>query len=111
MTKRSLVGALVRAGARRPVLLPDRDEVDCATPDHPLACKPAADLQRLGGDLGRVLVVGGKAAAEGYESASVVDEVTAAELGTRLAERLLREGAERILSEVRMAAVPLIGEP
>lgn len=60
---------------------------------------------------GRVISLGGKAAAEGHESASVVDEVAAAELGTRLAERLLREGAERILAEVRMAGVPLVAEP
>ena len=60
---------------------------------------------------GRVISLSGNAVAEGYESASVVDEEAAADLGTRLAERLLREGADRILSEVRMAAVPLVGEP
>ena len=55
---------------------------------------------------GRVISLGGEATAEGYESGTVLDEVTAAELGTRLAERLLREGAGSILSEVRSAAVP-----
>ena len=60
---------------------------------------------------GRIISLGGEATAEGYESGTVRDEATAADLGTRLAERLLREGAQRILSEVRAAAVPLVGEP
>ncbi len=60
---------------------------------------------------GRVISLGGEATAEGHESGAAVDEAAAANVGTRLAERLLREGAGSILSEVRTAAVPLVGEP
>ena len=54
---------LERVGRPRAILL-HRDEIEPGTADHPLTREPAADLQRLDRDLGRVLRVGGEAAAE-----------------------------------------------
>jgi hypothetical protein len=49
--------------------------------------------------------------AEGTEEALVRDETPAAEMGTRLAERLLESGAAGILADVRAAVAPVVTEP
>jgi hypothetical protein len=48
---------------------------------------------------------------EGWEAGVAADEHAAAELGSRLADRLLAEGAGAILSEVRSADAPAVTEP
>ena len=60
---------------------------------------------------GRVISLGGETAAEGVEEGAAPDEDAAEQLGTALAERLLLNGAARILSEVRAAVVPVVTEP
>jgi hypothetical protein len=60
---------------------------------------------------GRVIALSGESMAEGTEEGLVRDEAHAAELGTRLAERLLERGAAAILAEVRAAVAPVVTEP
>jgi hydroxymethylbilane synthase len=60
---------------------------------------------------GRVIALSGESMAEGTEEAVVRDEAQAAEMGTRLAERLLESGAAGILSDVRAAVAPVVTEP
>jgi hydroxymethylbilane synthase len=60
---------------------------------------------------GRVIALDGQRTAEGHEEGAVGDEAAAAALGTRLAERLLQEGAAEILSAVRAAIIPVVTEP
>ena len=60
---------------------------------------------------GRVIALSGESMVEGMEEAVVRNEVQAAELGTKLAERLLESGAGAILSEVRAAVAPVVTEP
>jgi hydroxymethylbilane synthase len=60
---------------------------------------------------GRVVSLDGKAMVEGHESAAAADELSAASLGTALAERLLRRGAAAILADTRAGSVPVVTEP
>jgi hydroxymethylbilane synthase len=60
---------------------------------------------------GRVIALSGESMVEGMEEAVVRNEVQAAELGRKLAERLLEGGAAAILSEVRAAVAPVVTEP
>jgi hydroxymethylbilane synthase len=60
---------------------------------------------------GRVVSLRGERAVEGQELRPARDEAEADELGVRLAERLLDEGAASILAEVRTAAAPAVPEP
>jgi hydroxymethylbilane synthase len=60
---------------------------------------------------GRVIALSGESLAEGTEEALARDEAEAAEMGTRLAERLLESGAAGILSDVRAAVAPVVTEP
>lgn len=60
---------------------------------------------------GRLVSLGGETMIEGHEIGSAADEDEAAALGLALAERLLAEGAARILTEARTAAAPVVTEP
>jgi hydroxymethylbilane synthase len=60
---------------------------------------------------GRVIALSGDSMAEGTEQAAVGDEAHAAEMGTRLAERLLDTGAAAILADVRAVVAPVVTEP
>jgi hydroxymethylbilane synthase len=60
---------------------------------------------------GRVIALSGESMVEGMEEAVVRNELQAADLGTKLAERLLESGAAAILSEVRAAVAPVVTEP
>jgi porphobilinogen deaminase len=60
---------------------------------------------------GRVIALSGDSMAEGTEEAAAGDEADAAEMGTRLAERLLDTGAAAILADVRAAVAPVVTEP
>jgi porphobilinogen deaminase len=60
---------------------------------------------------GRVVSLAGERAVEGSEQGLGPDEAEAERLGTALAERLLEEGADRILAQVRAGAAPAIPEP
>jgi hydroxymethylbilane synthase len=60
---------------------------------------------------GRVIAVDGETMVEGREVGTVTDEKSAALLGTRLADRLLAEGAGEILADVRTASAPGVTEP
>jgi hypothetical protein len=48
---------------------------------------------------------------EGMEVGTEGDEEAAMALGSALAERLLAEGADSILRDVRMASLPVVSEP
>jgi hydroxymethylbilane synthase len=76
---------------------------------------PVAAHATLRGDRlhlhGRVVSLRGERGVEGEDSAPVRDEQEADDLGARLAERLLQEGASSILAEVRAAAAPTVPEP
>jgi hydroxymethylbilane synthase len=60
---------------------------------------------------GRVISLGGEQKVEGQEEGPVANEEAADDLGTTLAERLLREGAAGILAQVRTAVAPVVTEP
>jgi hydroxymethylbilane synthase len=60
---------------------------------------------------GRVIALAGETAVEGREEAEASDDVSAAEVGTRLAERLLQMGAAKVLADVRATVTPAISEP
>jgi hydroxymethylbilane synthase len=60
---------------------------------------------------GRVIALDGGSMVEGRESGPVPDEESAVELGTALAERLLAQGADDILADVRSAPAPRVTEP
>jgi hydroxymethylbilane synthase len=60
---------------------------------------------------GRVVSLRGERSVEGEEASGARDEREASDLGVRLAERLLDDGAASILREVRAEAAPLIPEP
>jgi hydroxymethylbilane synthase len=60
---------------------------------------------------GRVVSLRGERGVEGQEVGPTRDEREADDLGVRLAERLLEEGAASILAEVRATAAPAITEP
>jgi hydroxymethylbilane synthase len=60
---------------------------------------------------GRVVSLGGERAVEAVDDAATLGEEEADALGVSLAERLLSEGAEEILSAARAAAAPAVPEP
>jgi hydroxymethylbilane synthase len=60
---------------------------------------------------GRVVSLRGDKAIEGRESGAAADEHAAGELGSRLAERLIADGASEILSAARSAGAPAVTEP
>ena len=67
-----------------------------------------------GGELrlhGRVLSLLGERGVEGVESGPARTEAEADSLGVALAERLLEDGADSILAEVRAAGAPVVPEP
>jgi hydroxymethylbilane synthase len=75
-----------------------------------------ATLEIAGGETtlrlhGRVISLGGDRIAEGRESALVRTPEDAERLGSSLAERLLREGASRILADARAGVAPVVSEP
>ena len=60
---------------------------------------------------GRVVSLGGERAVDGVERQRASDEPDAERIGFRLAERLLAQGADSILAEVRAASAPAVPEP
>lgn len=76
---------------------------------------PVAARAVLEGDTlrlhGRVIALDGSRMAEGRDAVAARDDAEAAALGTRLAERLMGEGAAEILAEVRAGAAPSVPEP
>jgi hydroxymethylbilane synthase len=60
---------------------------------------------------GRVIALSGESMAQGREESAVRDEAQAADMGTKLAERLLDAGAAAILADVRAAVAPVVTEP
>jgi hypothetical protein len=58
-----------------------------------------------------VISLGGEVAVEGHETAEAHDESSAAAVGFRLADRLLKQGAAEILGDARAAVTPVISEP
>lgn len=60
---------------------------------------------------GRVISTGGDSMVEGHAAGPAGDEDEATTLGTALAERLLADGAGRILAETRAAGTPAVSEP
>jgi hydroxymethylbilane synthase len=60
---------------------------------------------------GRVVSLGGEIAVAGVERGDAGDELSAEQLGVRLADRLLGEGAADILAEVRSRTGPMVSEP
>ena len=60
---------------------------------------------------GRVLSLAGDRVIEGETREDAGNESQADAAGTRLAERLLQQGAGEILSDVRIAAAPVVPEP
>jgi hydroxymethylbilane synthase len=76
---------------------------------------PVAAHATLRGDQlhlhGRVVALRGERGVEGQDSSAARDEPAADDLGVRLAERLLEQGAASILADVRAAAAPTVPEP
>lgn len=60
---------------------------------------------------GRVTSLQGERSIEGVEAGTASDELSADELGERLAQRLLADGAEAVLADVRASAAPAVPEP
>jgi hydroxymethylbilane synthase len=60
---------------------------------------------------GRVLSLEGDRKLEGEADALVTSEADAEEVGARLGERLLEQGAGEILTAVRASGVPVVTEP
>ena len=89
-----------------------RLEGGCQVPVAAYACQyrhvSGQSMLRLDG---RVIALSGESMAEGTEEAVFRDEAHAADVGTMLAERLLKSGAAAILSEVRAAVAPVVTEP
>ena len=76
---------------------------------------PVAAHAALDGEVlrlhGRVVSLRGERGVEGRDASTPRDEQEADDLGARLAERLLEDGALAILAEVRAAEAPTISEP
>jgi hydroxymethylbilane synthase len=87
-----------------------RMEGGCQIPVGALArIEPRASrMVRL---IGRVISLSGEKLIGGEESGSAATERAAEQLGTRLAERLLAEGASTILLEARSSSAPVVSEP
>ncbi|MGN6391822.1 MAG: hydroxymethylbilane synthase [Gemmatimonadales bacterium] len=60
---------------------------------------------------GRVTSLGGERSIEGVEAGTASDAWAADELGVRLADRLLAEGADAVLAAARATAAPAVPEP
>ena len=69
---------------------------------------PSSRMLRLDG---RVISLTGDKLVGGHEAGSAENERAAGELGVRLAERLLTQGAATILREVLSSSQPLVTEP
>jgi len=82
-------------------------EGGCQVPVGALA-SPEGGVLRLHG---RVVSLRGERTIEGQETSAARDELAADDLGVRLADRLLGDGAASILAEVRAEAAPVIPEP
>jgi len=82
-------------------------EGGCQVPVGALA-SPEGGVLRLHG---RVVSLRGERAIEGQETSAARDEREADDLGVRLADLLLDDGAASILAEVRAEAAPVIPEP
>lgn len=87
-----------------------RLEGGCQVPVAAYAEMPDGAARRLRLH-GRVVSLEGKRSVEGQEAGDVVQEGDADLLGTKLADRLLTEGAAAILIEVRTAEAPSVSEP
>jgi hydroxymethylbilane synthase len=87
-----------------------RLEGGCQVPVAAYAEMPDGAARRLRLH-GRVVSLEGKRSVEGQEAGDVVQEGDADLLGTKLADRLLTEGAAAILIEVRIAGAPSVSEP
>ena len=88
---------------------PDRDEVDGAAADHALARQPPADLQRLDGDLRRVLRVGGEAAAEVGLAVRAAEHLVVGGEDVDLARGLIRScalGLRRSSPSISSSTIP-----
>jgi hydroxymethylbilane synthase len=77
---------------------------------------PVAALATVGegGEIelrGRVVSLGGERAVEGVERRRVSGEPEAEGVGSRLADRLLAQGAAAILADVRAGSAPAVPEP
>jgi len=76
---------------------------------------PVAAQAELRGEVlrlhGRVVSLQGERGVEGQEGGAVRDEHAAADLGARLAQRLLDDGAAAILADVRAASGVALPEP
>jgi hypothetical protein len=73
--------------------------------------RPASDGPSVLELHGRVVSLGGERAVAGVERGDAGDELAAEQLGVRLADRLLGEGAADILVEVRSRTGPVVSEP
>jgi hydroxymethylbilane synthase len=82
-------------------------EGGCQVPVAALAALEGTSLRLHG----RVVSLRGEHAVEGQATAPARDEHEAADLGARLAERLLDDGASSILAAVRAAEAPAVPEP
>ena len=85
-----------------------RMEGGCQVPVAALAALEADDTLRLHA---RVIALDGSRMSEGHASERIREMAEAEELGAALAGRLIREGAEEILAEVRAGQAPSITEP
>ena len=99
-------GSALAVGAERAFLR--RMEGGCQVPVAARAELDAGGTLRLHG---RVIALDGSRMAEGRESGAVREPADAEGLGTRLADRLMDEGAAEILAEVRGGAAPSVPEP
>ena len=91
----SIIATAITVAAERAFLR--RLEGGCQVPIAAYAELHAGDRSRLRLH-GRVIALGGDTAVEGREEAEAPDDVSAAEVGTRLAERLLQMGAAEVLA-------------
>lgn len=87
-----------------------RLEGGCQIPVAALARLDPPSSRRLRLD-GRVISLTGDRLVGGHEAEPAESERAAEELGVRLAERLLTQGAATILVEVRSSTPPLVTEP
>ncbi len=85
-----------------------RMEGGCQVPVAALAIIEAGAALRLHG---RVISLDGRRMAEGHEAGTIREVAEAERLGVALAERLVGQGADEILSEVRAARAPSVTEP
>jgi hydroxymethylbilane synthase len=85
-----------------------RMEGGCQVPVAALAALETGDTLRLHG---RVIALDGSRMAEGHTSGRIREMDDAEQMGSALADRLIREGAGEILAEVRAGHAPSVTEP